>query len=137
MTVMTFLEYLRALSYTNHPQALADIKYDTVTIINIRVNILSNCEDNGQMASAYLAVHQKGMLFCRWIKPIKPDKLHRLTKVQVFVEGTAHNSFNSFSNSKVTAIQMHKYNCLGNYWECKLISWFSRQRRRERFMCKL
>jgi hypothetical protein len=28
MTVMTFLEYLRILSYTNHPKALADIKYD-------------------------------------------------------------------------------------------------------------
>jgi hypothetical protein len=86
MTVMTFLEYLSALSYTNQPQALPDIKYDTVTIINIRVNVLSNYEDNGQVASEYLAVHQRGMLSCR---RIKPDTPHRLTKVQVFVERTA------------------------------------------------
>jgi hypothetical protein len=61
MTVMTLLESLRSLPYTNQPQALAANKYDFVTIINIRVNILSNCQANGHVASEYLTVLQTGM----------------------------------------------------------------------------
>jgi hypothetical protein len=43
MTVMTFLGYMCDLPYTNQPQALSDINYDIVNIINIRVSIPSNC----------------------------------------------------------------------------------------------
>ena len=85
MTVMTFLESLRALLYTNQPQALVAIKYGIVNIINIRVNILSNCEANGHLNSEYLTVQHIGKLI---LSGIKLDKLYRLTKFYVFGEGT-------------------------------------------------
>jgi len=52
---MTFLDSLRALLYTNQPQALVAIKNDIVTIINMRINIL-------HVTSEYLTVQHKGML---------------------------------------------------------------------------
>jgi len=62
MTVMTFLDSLRALLYTNQSQALVAIKYDNVTVINIRVKILSNCQATGHVKSEYLTVQHIGML---------------------------------------------------------------------------
>jgi hypothetical protein len=78
MTVMSFLDTLWALPYTNQPQASADIMYDIVTIIKIRVTILSNCQTNRHVTSEYLAVHQTRMLSSM---RMKPDKLYRLTNV--------------------------------------------------------
>ena len=60
MTVMKFLDSLRALLHTNQPQACVDIKYDIVNIINIPVNILSNCKTNGHVTSEYLTVQHIG-----------------------------------------------------------------------------
>lgn len=62
MTVMTFLDSLRALLYINKPQVLVAIKYDIVSVINIRVNILSNCQANGHVTSDYLTIQHIGML---------------------------------------------------------------------------
>jgi len=57
-TVMTFLESLRPLLYTNQPQALVAIKYGIVNIINLRVNILSNCQATGHVT--YSTIHRRG-----------------------------------------------------------------------------
>jgi hypothetical protein len=60
MTVMKFLDSLRALLYTNKPQALVVIKYDIVNTINTRLNILSNCQANRHVISDYLIVQHIG-----------------------------------------------------------------------------
>ena len=56
MTVMTFLDPLRALLHTNQPQAFVALKYDIVNIINIRVNILNNSQTKRHVTSEYLTV---------------------------------------------------------------------------------
>jgi len=62
MKVMTFLDSLRALLYTSQSQPIVAIKYDNVTVIDIRVNIVSNCQTTGHVKSEYLTVQHIGML---------------------------------------------------------------------------
>jgi len=62
MMVITFLDSLLALLYTNQTQALVTIKCDIVTVMNIRLNIPINCQANGHVPSEYLTVQHIGML---------------------------------------------------------------------------
>jgi hypothetical protein len=63
MTVMKFVDSLRAMLHTNQPQASVAIKYDIVNIINFRINNLNNCQANRHVISEYLTVqHIEGGL---------------------------------------------------------------------------